>query len=110
MLVPIIRQPACPQRQSRPGISSAFQAQITQANPFLQHWLMTEEGCSLLIGRWRLQSIILNKEEAEREVVVVVGSAACEQPVPAVAVCIPCMDVCVEAISSPKHPSAKTDV
>ncbi len=50
VLVPIIRQPGCPQRQSRPGISSAFQAQITRANPFLQHWLMTEVGCSLPIG------------------------------------------------------------
>lgn len=60
-----MRQPGCPQRLSGPGISSAFQAQITQANPFLQHWLMTEVRCSLLIGWWRLHSIVLNKEEAE---------------------------------------------
>jgi len=65
VLVPIIREPGYSHRQSRPGISSAFQAQITRANPFLLHGRMTAAGCSLPIGWWRLQSawLAVNKEK-----------------------------------------------
>lgn len=57
--------PGLPQRLSRPGVSSAFPAQTTQANPILQHRLMTEVRCSLLIGLRKLHSTVQNKEEAE---------------------------------------------
>lgn len=56
-----------PQRLSGPGISSAFRAQTTQANPILQHWMMTEVRCSLLIGLGKLHSTERNEEEAEEE-------------------------------------------
>lgn len=57
--------PGLPQRLSRPGSSSAFPAQTTQANRLLQHRLMTEVRCSLLIGLRKLHSTVQNKEEAE---------------------------------------------
>lgn len=61
MLVPIIRQPGCPQRQSRLGISSAFQAQITQANPFLL--ALADDRGGMQPADW----LAVNKEEESGE-------------------------------------------
>lgn len=85
-LVPIMNLPGLPQRLSGPGISSAFRAQTTQANPILQHWMMTEVRCSLLIGLRKLHSIVRNKEEAA-ERGVVGSSAAPEEHKPTNGVC-----------------------
>lgn len=61
-LDPIMNLPGLPQWLSGPGVSSASPAQATQANPLLQHWLMTEVRRSLLIGLQKLHSTVQNKE------------------------------------------------
>lgn len=73
--------PGLPQWLSGPGVSSAFPAQTTQANPLLQHWLMTEVRHSLLIGLQKLHSTVQNKEGGGG------SSAASEERKPTRGVC-----------------------